>query len=237
MLSQNQREFLEHLQLPAAAPGLAMELIQTEWVPDEADWYQAETYRLFHNYLAAVSSLVEHSRNLVKAYPQQTDLQSEYQARVDHIRNDPVAKFVQELRNFYVHERLPDFITTVRFHTEEDGTTTFEHILQLQREDLFNSQRGWTAPAQVFLDAQDDAFPVLDVVVQYADSVESLSSWLGHQYEVLHREDIDDYNDAVDSFNRALGLKTGPLPTWEGHLAKAARQAEERRIDSQAESS
>ena len=68
-----------------------------------------EVDRLFHNFLAAATSLRDHTRRLWQKYPPPDPaLAAEYQKRVKQTFADsPLANFVQRLRNYSMHQKLP----------------------------------------------------------------------------------------------------------------------------------
>ena len=69
--------------------------------------FNREVTRLLHNFVAAAKSLVEHTRNHMRAKYAATDFKKEYQARIDqHFTRDPLVQFVEDLRNYMLHKSL-----------------------------------------------------------------------------------------------------------------------------------
>jgi len=69
--------------------------------------FNREVTRLLHNFVAAAKSLVEHTRNHMRAKYAGTDFKKEYQARIDqNFTRDPLVQFVEDLRNYMLHKSL-----------------------------------------------------------------------------------------------------------------------------------
>jgi hypothetical protein len=70
--------------------------------------YLQEVARLFHNFVASAFSLVEHARVIYKTVhmPLQRFPEYEDQVKARFVKN-PLARFVQDMRNFCLHKELP----------------------------------------------------------------------------------------------------------------------------------
>lgn len=71
--------------------------------------FLGEVDRLLHNYLAAASTLRDHTRRLWRQYPPADPaLIAEYDQRVrEAFTESPLVQFVQRLRNYSTHSQLP----------------------------------------------------------------------------------------------------------------------------------
>jgi len=68
-----------------------------------------EINRLFHNFLAAAKTLVDHTRVFVEDHYSGTPLKQAYEQKVQaELANDPLTKFVQDFRNYMLHKGLPN---------------------------------------------------------------------------------------------------------------------------------
>jgi hypothetical protein len=68
-----------------------------------------EINRLVHNFVAGSMSLIDHTRQFVREHYAGSALEGAYnnQVKVD-FASEPVAKFVQNLRNYMLHKGLPN---------------------------------------------------------------------------------------------------------------------------------
>lgn len=72
------------------------------------DYARDEVARLLHNYVSAVMSLVAATRNFVNEHYPDTDLSREYNRLVKQdFADNPLHVFMQDLRNYTHHYRLP----------------------------------------------------------------------------------------------------------------------------------
>jgi len=67
-----------------------------------------EVLRRLHNFLAAAKSLVDHTRLFIDEHYARTPIQEAYAQKVESdLSQDPLVKFVQDLRNYMLHRDLP----------------------------------------------------------------------------------------------------------------------------------
>src|SRR5215472_4096614 len=100
-----------------------------------------------HNYIAAVETLVSHSRTIHVNLCEKRHLFPDYDERVDaDFNNDPLAGFMQELRNYFLQEQSPD----VSFNTRIDsqGKSVRRACISLKH---LQGKNDWKARSQVFL--------------------------------------------------------------------------------------
>src|SRR5437764_5149557 len=85
---------------------------------DKLTAFSYEIVCKLHNYITAVETLVSHSRTIHVRLCEQNNLFPDYNERVNaDFNNDPLAGFIQELRNYFLHEPSPD----ISFHTHFDS--------------------------------------------------------------------------------------------------------------------
>ncbi|MEV5962744.1 hypothetical protein AB0L70_13335 [Kribbella sp. NPDC051952] len=147
----NERELLKTLAPADLSAEKAMDLIRSVGPQrrDRPDYF-IEVYRLLHNYLASVKTLVDHSRVLMQGYPESSPIRTEYEARAAAVGQISSVKFIQELRNVVLHAELPELISTVRWDAGDDKA---HHILALDREALL-AKGGWAKQARLFIEDQ-----------------------------------------------------------------------------------
>lgn len=90
------------------------------WAVDNRELFQeyyGEVIRHFHNFLASAGTLADHVKALVGRLYSGQPFESEYQRKISEIfGSSGLAAFVQDLRNYMLHRRLPP--TTARLSSE-----------------------------------------------------------------------------------------------------------------------
>ena len=146
-----------------------------------------EIARLLQNFVAAAKSLVDHTRNMYRRLYKKGEF-PDYDREVKSVfAEDPLIRFVQDLRNFLLHYRTAaiQFTYTVDPRTEEATNS-----LAMTTEELKRFE-GWSPQARKFLDAAGDKVDLSEVVEQYNAKVEDFYRWLGQKQHDIHREEID----------------------------------------------
>lgn len=192
ILTLNHRDLVAHLDKPNEKLDAALEVVRNVGPHKDPD-YHTEFYRLLHNYLASVMTLVDHSRNLSKRYPDRTEFQGEYQERVDRIREIPVAKFVQGLRHVVLHAQLPQIVSTITFDTAGGPL----HELTVDRAALLQAS-DWSASAREYIQGQSDQFALRTAIDAYMTEAMTLSAWIDRQFRELHGSEYEDYERLLD---------------------------------------
>ena len=99
------------------------------WDPNnrrESNLALSELTRLLLNFLGSATSLVAVTRNSVPIWYKDTEFADEYLAKKNQIKSDDEAMFIEGLRNYAQHDRLPfvtgQFAVNIR---ERNIATTF----------------------------------------------------------------------------------------------------------------
>lgn len=177
VLDSNVAELVELLEPFESRVDLALEVFREDADPDLLDSLTVETTRCLHNYVASVKSLVEHTRKVQRKQYEGEQFRHEYESRKDSLITHPVAKFVQDLRDYMLHYRLPRMIGSFQLPA---GTA----VVCMLRDDL-GQWPNWSAPARRWLLDQPQRIPVRQTVQQYDDLVAELYEWL---WTVVSRE-------------------------------------------------
>jgi hypothetical protein len=187
----NSAEF-ERLLTEAEAYPRALEL----WSTDNREGFEEfldDVDRLLHNYVTAVFSLKDHSRNTARrllAEDPNDDLAAQYQQRVtDLFAESPLARFVEGLRNMSTHHRLP--VTYGWSHwSRDDG---LEQRVVLNRDRLLESYDDWTAGAKRYLSESGERISLLDVTRDYSARVDDFHAWLRAAIFERHQPALRDF--------------------------------------------
>jgi hypothetical protein len=139
------------------------------------DRFLDEVDRLLHNYLASVASLRDHTRRVWGDHgPNDTKLRAEYEQRKDEsFASSPLARFVQQLRNYALHRRLPVAYGTLSW-TPETGEVA---RVVLDRDTLLEWD-GWDALARQYLDDAPEQTVIIDLIDEYTQRVVELDEWV-----------------------------------------------------------
>jgi len=199
VMQLNEMDLLDLLEQPNHDHGLAIELFQNQGAPTTARRYYLEMYRLLHNYVASTMTLVDHSRRVVNK-ESDPEFRHEYDLRKDAIAVQPVTVFVQDLRNYLLHYRLPPFTSQLAFGR---GGSDVNSTIRLPRDKLIAWNR-WNAEAKQFLRHQDSDFPLNEPVEAYRLLVDDLYEWLFAQFERLHGSEVEQVNKLRDEHDRLL---------------------------------
>ena len=141
------RGFLDHI----AAPMVNVQM-WNERHRYRLDYALDEVARLLHNYVSAVMSLVEVTRRFVRRHYAGTHLFKEYERRVKRDFADaPLHRFLQDLRNYSLHYRLPAMRAVTSIRRREDGGVDFDNAFKLDVNAL-EEWDGWKARARAYLE-------------------------------------------------------------------------------------
>jgi hypothetical protein len=146
---------------------------------------QQELARLVHNFTASAFTLVDHARAFFTGRYGSSALYVAYDKEVgSRFKEGPLHNFVQGLRNYIVHHRLPP-MTTMRTWSQ-GGRVTHFHFWQ--KSDLLKWNR-WTPAAKVFLEQALDQVHVRHVVSDYEKLVNSFYDWVFDRLKDFHSGD------------------------------------------------
>jgi len=71
------------------------------------DLFQTSIVRMLQNYVASAKSLVDHTRKFVRTYYTGTDFEKNYKEKVAQIFHNPFCAFIMDLRDYILHNGLP----------------------------------------------------------------------------------------------------------------------------------
>jgi hypothetical protein len=188
VFSGNERELLELLR-QYQRTGNTLHLWDRD-DPERFDEFLNEVDRLLHNFLSAAATLRDHTRNLWQEYPSgDTYFASEYVRRRDEaFKNSTSAQFVQNLRNYLVHRRLPFIEGTITIQLPLELTTA---RMFLRRDELL-AWRRWSPKARAYLRAAEEQIDLESVIAEYATAVHSFTKWFAEAWRAAHSVVLDE---------------------------------------------
>ena len=126
-----------------------------------------EVFRLFHNFLASVKTLIDHTRNLMKKDFVGPEHRSEHQLNVQHVFvTDPLSRFMQDFRHYVLHVAVPkmeltNFIAPAPQRLE----------LRIDAVDMLRWEK-WNSLARKYLEQHKPKLRILSVVDDYEIKVQ-----------------------------------------------------------------
>lgn len=167
------------------------EAIALLWDVDRRVEFEAvlgEVDRQLHNYLASVKSLVDHTRSIVDGmYPVGSAFRATYEAEKDRLSSTARARFVQDLRNYTLHRRLPNPIGRLSMERDQPARSR----VLLSTAELLEWD-GWSAGARGFLQTAGDEIDLADVIGGYTQEVGAFYQWFGGEQEREHATELAD---------------------------------------------
>jgi hypothetical protein len=124
-----------------------------------------------------------------------------YQDRVDRVAVDPMAMFLQDLRDCVLHVHLPDLQAHFRWHRD----TGMDLSVSLDRDVLLSSWDRWSEPAREFLGAAPPRISVRQPVVDYAHVADELHRFLWDAVLEVHAAELEERNALIDELAHLLG--------------------------------
>lgn len=144
----------------------------------------AETNRLFHNFLASVKSLIDHTRVIVKRLYSEHEFMKEYEIKLKKdLAKNSLQLFVQRLRNYTQHYTLPILALEISFM--EDATFNMKMDVKALKE-----WDGWDS-AKTYLNALQGDLYIATLAKEYYVLIENFYSWLNKRQEEIHKLDFE----------------------------------------------
>jgi hypothetical protein len=203
ILAGNLRELDKLIEGPEQDWRLALNLVSNTGSYDaEQDAYFNEFDRLLHNVVAAIGTLIDHTRIVARHY-EGTPFHGEYTRRVQQVGAIPAAKFVKDLRNYMLHQSLPAPYNQVSL-TQQKVT----YQLQISVPALLQSS-SWSGTSRNYLAQHGDALPIREPFDEYTAAIEGLYNWMFTQSTGLDSAEVEAANALIDEYNDVL---TGRRP-------------------------
>lgn len=135
---------------------------------DTTDEYADELVRYLHNYLTAVTSLIDSQRVVMRhCWGKGSEFETgEYREHVKTSFGTGEAEFMKDLRNYCTHRSIPLPGISTKLSWVQGGPTIMENKLTLDRDKLLDWD-GWTAPAKGYLRVKGERFDLLPVLYSY----------------------------------------------------------------------
>ena len=183
---------------------------------DEAN---REVVRLLHNYVSAIFSLVESTRAFVTKNYSDAEFFEAYKERVkENFAESTLHRFLQGLRNYTMHRRLPATQATLHFSRRDEGGFDFDNSFYLDVDKL-REWDGWDQKAREYLKTLDSTVNLSDLIDTYAPTVVSFHQWLG---ERLGEEHTEAFQELLELETRLKQVELDWRAAWDSNGDKDA---------------
>lgn len=142
-----------------------------------------------HNYVCAAKSLVDHSRVLYRRVYEKhlidfSDYEAEVKARFDE---NSLSKFVDFLRTYSQHEKLPTIASSLSFDTHSNDGFIF--TVTLDSAELLRSSSIKSLPKE-FIRGQGDSIDIIAILTSYHQQICDFYNWVKTRQNDIHSEDV-----------------------------------------------
>ena len=159
---------------------------------DKFDYVGLFLQQKFSNYLNSALMLIDHSRNFIKGYDINCTLKKNYNKKVsvEFVENG-LHRFIQDMRVYMFHYKLPIATSTVKF-TKENIT----HTISLSKSSLLGWDN-WKNESKEWLEKQEKDIVMINFTAEYFNKVQSFYDWFFFEIESYHKEDFDKTNSLI----------------------------------------
>lgn len=152
-----------------------------------------ETSRLFHNFLASAQSLVDHTRVIVNRLYSNQEFKKEYdEKRAQDLTNNPVRRFVQDLRNYTLHYTLPIPELQIELFAED-----IKMSVRLDVE-ILKQGNTWDKISRSYLETLGESFCLISLSNEYFFLIQNFYQWLTERQTQLHQSDLENLQKMRD---------------------------------------
>jgi len=173
--------------------------------------YQTEITRRLHNFSASIKTLIDVSRAFKKTFDNKEFL-LEYSIKVEDLFSSPLSSFMQDLRRYIQHYRIPQVTTISKSHRDPPLR---EVKLIIAKDELLRFP-GWTSKPKEFINNNPDGLNIDNVIDEYHQLANDFNKWFNKEVKLLLRqeykfvaskkEEIRKYRVPLHAFN-SLTLK------------------------------
>ncbi|WP_421225792.1 hypothetical protein [Aeromonas enteropelogenes] len=142
-----------------------------------------------HNYVCAAKSLIDHSRVLYRrVYKENEHMFDDYEVEVKaRFDENTLSKFIEFLRTYCQHEKLPSIGTVMRFDSQSNEGFIFS--VTIDSTELLKSS-SIKSMAKRFIRAQGDGIDLRKIIDDYHTQVREFYQWVRERQQEIHSKDI-----------------------------------------------
>lgn len=188
----NRQQLLAHLDSPNHNHELFDELWQNVRPQHVKQAYQGEYIRLLHNYIAAGSSLIDHSRRFIKEYAN-SEFVKAYEQKRKEIADTFEHSFLVSMRNYIVHRDIPPIGWRMKI-TESTDTDEYEATLSVP---ALLEWGKWSALVRQKLQEAVPTLALVPLITRHGTMIDEFYEWIFGQFKELHGQEIEQVNELI----------------------------------------
>jgi len=165
-----------------------------------------------HNYVAAVKSLVDHQRIVSETYLAGEN-RDRYQDEVKRrFINSPGSQFVQQLRDYLLHVRLPVTAGSFSFARGTDGPEhgSVAHSITLDVPSMMKWKK-WNLRSREYFKRSGDNLDLHEALAIYYADADDFHNWFDRHIRECNLDAINEAQDLIDAHNALVERLTGEL--------------------------
>ncbi|WP_371409364.1 hypothetical protein OG423_05805 [Micromonospora zamorensis] len=198
LLASNLRELSRLIDRPEGDSWLALDLVSNTGSHNAAqEAFFDEFDRLLHNAVAAIGTLIDHTRIVARHY-EGSRFHDEYGRRIGNVAVLPAARFVKDLRNYMLHRSLPAPYSQVDLHPQQ---VSYQLLISVPALLEFSA---WSAASREYLASHGSMLPIREPLDEYAAAIDDLYEWMFTQSAQLDVAHIEAANALIDEYNDVL---------------------------------
>lgn len=148
---------------------------------------QKQIIRMMMNYLASVFFIIDYSRKqseTILSLNQSIHL-SFRKKLSSEFSNDPLHRFIQDLRNYCTHRTFPKIASNSSF--DPRSKQAFKTIIYLRKSELLQNF-DWSAVARQYIDTCSDKILIGDVITTHYQNFMQFQNWIFLQILLVSKE-------------------------------------------------
>lgn len=106
--------------------------------------------------------------------------------------DDPMARFVQDLRNYFLHKGVPASIMQLSFNVDSGGPPVSRVLLKAPE---LRKWTRWSLKSREYLDNTQDEFPLREVIDAYQSRIVDFYEWFQREMNEVHKEELSSYEE------------------------------------------
>jgi hypothetical protein len=164
----------------------------------ESHKVREEVTRLLHNFLASAKSLIDHMNTHMTELYTEHPLLIEYETkRAGFLTSTSVHQFVQRLRNYTQHYKLPLTGSLLSYEAPKDLTITY----YLNTGEL-RKWKEWSPKGRKYMESFQDTLPVRKLAEDYFSLVKEFFRWLDKRQLEVNSEKLERLREIERRFAR-----------------------------------
>jgi len=170
---------------------------------DAGEQAHRELSRHIHNFTASAKTLVDHTRVFIEENYKGTPLEERYCCEIKNTFSDnPVSKFVHDLRNYLVHRGLPNsemFLQISRNEDDASGGHSLTTGIRFKSSSLLEWS-GWTSSAVKFIHDSGEFVDIHDFAENYLTTALRFQGWLDSLLQDFHATELNELRELQDLY-------------------------------------